>query len=110
MPPVKTYLEKGIPVAIGTDGPASNNCLDMFKEMFLVTGLQKVVHNDPEAVRKLDVLKMATVNGAYAMGLDNCDILAEGKYADLIMIDLMQPNMPSRYKILKKMLCTAPVS
>lgn len=107
--PVKTYLEKGIPVAIGTDGPASNNCLDMFKEMFLVTGLQKVVHNDPEAVPAADVLKMATVNGAYAMGLDNCDILAEGKYADLIMIDLMQPNMQPIQNI-EKMLCTAPVS
>ena len=103
--PVKTYLEKGIPVAIGTDGPASNNCLDMFKEMFLVTGLQKVVHNDPEAVPAADVLKMATVNGAYAMGLDNCDILAEGKYADLIMIDLMQPNNAADTKILEKKCC-----
>ena len=74
----------------------------MFKEMFLVTGLQKVVHNDPEAVPAADVLKMATVNGAYAMGLDNCDILAEGKYADLIMIDLMQPNMQPIQNIEKK--------
>ena len=107
MPPVKTYLEKGIPVAIGTDGPASNNCLDMFKEMFLVTGLQKVVHNDPEAVPAADVLKMATVNGAYAMGLDNCDILAEGKYADLIMIDLMQPNMQPIQNIEKNVVYSA---
>ena len=105
--PVKTYLEKGIPVAIGTDGPASNNCLDMFKEMFLVTGLQKVVHNDPEAVPAADVLKMATVNGAYAMGLDNCDILAEGKYADLIMIDLMQPNMQPIQNIEKNVVYSA---
>ena len=105
--PVKTYLEKGIPVAIGTDGPASNNCLDMFKEMFLVTGLQKVVHNDPEAVPAADVLKMATVNGAYAMGLDNCDILAEGKYADLMMIDLMQPNMQPIQNIEKNVVYSA---
>ena len=75
----------------------------MFKEMFLVTGLQKVVHNDPEAVPAADVLKMATVNGAYAMGLDNCDILAEGKYADLIMIDLMQPNMQPENNIEKNL-------
>ena len=105
--PVKTYLEKGIPVAIGTDGPASNNCLDMFKEMFLVTGLQKVVHNDPEAVPAADVLKMATVNGAYVMGLDNCDILAEGKCADLIMIDLMQPNMQPIQNIEKNVVYSA---
>ena len=69
----------------------------------------KVVHNDPEAVPAADVLKMATVNGAYAMGLDNCDILAEGKYADLIMIDLMYSNKKLIQNI-EKMLCTAPVS
>ena len=45
--PVKKYLDMGIPIAIGTDGPASNNCLDMFREMFLVTGLQKVLYDDP---------------------------------------------------------------
>lgn len=91
--PIRKYLEKGIPVAIGTDGPASNNCLDMFREMFLTTGLQKVVCDDPEAVPAKEVLKMAVTNGAYAMGLDDCDRIAPGKKADLIMIDLMQPNM-----------------
>ena len=91
--PIKRYLEEGIPVAIGTDGPASNNCLDMFREMFLVTGLQKAVCDDPEAVPAKEVLKMATVNGALSMGLDNCDVLAEGKKADIIMLDLDQPNM-----------------
>ncbi len=91
--PVKRYLDMGIPVAIGTDGPASNNCLDMFREMFLVTGLQKAVCDDPEVVPAMEVLKMATVNGAHAMGLPECDSLCEGKKADLIMIDLMQPNM-----------------
>ena len=107
IPPLTKMLQMGIPVAIGTDGPASNNCLDMFREMFLVTGLQKVVHNDPEAVPAADVLKMATVNGAYAMGLDNCDILAEGKYADLIMIDLMQPNMQPIQNIEKNVVYSA---
>lgn len=91
--PINRYLQEGIPVAIGTDGAASNNCLDMFREMFLVTGLQKVVCDDPEVVPAMEVLKMATVNGAHAMGLDECDTLSEGKKADLIMIDLNQPNM-----------------
>ena len=99
--PVKRYLDMEIPVAIGTDGPASNNCLDMFREMFLVTGLQKVVCDDPEAVPALDVLKMATVNGAHAMGLTDCDTLACGKRADLIMIDLSQPNMQPLHNIEK---------
>lgn len=91
--PIKRYLEEGIPVAIGTDGAASNNCLDMFREMFLVTGLQKAVCEDPEAVPAREVLKMATVNGAWAMGLTECDRIAPGKKADLILIDLNQPNM-----------------
>ena len=91
--PVSRYLKEGIPVALGTDGPASNNCLDMFREMFLVTGLAKLKEEDAAAVDAMEVLKMATVNGAYAMGLPDADVLAKGKLADMILIDLDQPNM-----------------
>lgn len=91
--PIQKMLSMGIGLAIGTDGPASNNCLDMFREMFLTTALQKVSLEDASAVDALDVLHMATVGGAHAMCLKDCDILAEGKCADLIMIDLKQPNM-----------------
>ncbi len=91
--PVARFLEEGIPVAIGTDGAGSNICLDMFREMFLVTGLAKYLNKDAASVDALEVLRMATVNGAKAMGLTECDVLAEGKYADLIMIDMHQPNM-----------------
>ena len=91
--PISEYLKRGINVAIGTDGPASNNCLDMFREMFLVTGLAKLKEQDAAAVDALEVLKMATVNGSLAMNLPDTDVLAEGKEADLIMIDLHQPNM-----------------
>jgi len=91
--PIATYLKHDIPVAIGTDGPASNNCLDMFREMFLVTGLAKYRENDASAVDANEVLKMATLNGSYAMGLTNADTLETGKLADIIMIDLNQPNM-----------------
>lgn len=83
----------GINVAIGTDGPASNNCLDMFREMFLVTGIQKLVNNDASAMDANDVLYMATVGGSKAMELSDCDVLKEGRLADIIMIDLNQPNM-----------------
>lgn len=99
--PVSKMLEMGIPVALGTDGPASNNCLDMFKEMFLVSGLQKIACEDATAVDSMEVLKMATVNGAKAMGLTDCDVLDEGKLADLIMIDLNQPNMQPIHHIPK---------
>ena len=91
--PVKRFLDEGINVAIGTDGPSSNNCLDMFREMFLVTGLAKLREKDASVVSAVDVLKMATVGGAKAMNLTDCDVLKEGKEADIIMIDLMQPNM-----------------
>ncbi len=90
---IEDMLAKGIKVAIGTDGPASNNCLDMFREMFLVTALAKIKGDNAAALSADEVLKMATVNGAHCMGLMNADVLAEGKLADLIMIDLHQPNM-----------------
>ena len=91
--PVKKYMELGIPIAIGTDGPASNNCLDFFREMFLVTGLAKLRENDAAVIDAKDVLKMATVNGARAMHLNDCETLSVGQKADIIMIDLQQPNM-----------------
>ena len=99
--PIRKMMDKGIPIAIGTDGPASNNCLDMFREMFLVTGLAKLREQDASAVDAADVLRMATVNGAHAMGLKDCDVLAEGKCADLIIIDLHQPNMQPLNNITK---------
>ncbi len=99
--PISRFLENGVKVAIGTDGPASNNCLDMFREMFLVTGLAKIRQKDAQAVNAFEVLKMATVNGALAMGLEEADVLAVGKLADLIMIDLRQPNMQPVHNIPK---------
>lgn len=91
--PIQKMLDMGIGLAIGTDGPASNNCLDMFREMFLTTALQKVSTSDASAVDAMEVLHMATVGGAHAMCLPDCDVLAAGKQADMIVIDLQQPNM-----------------
>ena len=91
--PITQYLERNIVVGIGTDGPSSNNCLDMFREMFLVTALAKVKEMDPKAVPAMEVLKMACVNGAVSLEHDDCTTLQVGKKADIIMIDLHQPNM-----------------
>ncbi len=101
--PLKEMWERGINIAIGTDGPASNNCLDMFKEMFLVSSLTKLREMDAAAMNGDDVLYMATVGGATAMGLSDCDRLAVGKKADIIMIDLMQPNMQPVNNITKNL-------
>ena len=99
--PITTYLDKGIHLAIGTDGPASNNCLDMFREMFLMTGLAKLREMDAATVPAEEVLYAATVGGAHAMNLEDCDSLAVGKKADIIMIDMMQPNMQPENNFVK---------
>ena len=91
--PVCKMLDKGINLAVGTDGASSNNALDMFREMYLISALQKVSTGDASACGALDVLKMATVGSAKCMGLDNIDVIDEGKIADLIVIDLHRPNM-----------------
>ena len=99
--PVKRFVDEGINVAIGTDGPASNNCLDMFREMFLTSALAKVREMDAECVSADKILYMATTGGAKALGLEDCDRLAPGKKADLIMLDLHQPNMQPENNIVK---------
>ena len=91
--PLATYQKEGLRISIGTDGASSNNSLDMFKEMYLASCLQKVVNKDPSVMNGYDVLKMATVNSAHTMRLNDIDILEEGKIADIIMIDLKNPAM-----------------
>ena len=83
--PITRFLEKGINVGIGTDGASSNNCLDMFREMFLTTGLAQLKEKDASAVDAEEVAEMATVNEGH--GLTDCDIPAEGKKAAIIAID-----------------------
>ena len=101
--PVCAMDEKGIGIAIGTDGAASNNCLDMFREMFLVTGLAKLRERDAAAMDANRVLAMAVSDGAKAMGLSDCDTLEPGKKADLIIIDLNSPNMQPLNRITKNL-------
>ena len=91
--PVDKLLDAGVPMAIGTDGAASNNALDMFREMYLASCMQKLSLWDAAAGKAEDILTMACVGGARAMGLDDCDNIAVGKKADLCVIDLQRPNM-----------------
>ncbi|MDD5268529.1 MAG: TRZ/ATZ family hydrolase [Methylococcales bacterium] len=87
--PVARCLSAGINVALGTDGAASNNDLDMFGEMRTAALLGKAIAADASAVPAMTALRMATINGAKALGLDACcGSLSPGKSADVIAIDL----------------------
>ncbi|WP_022749430.1 amidohydrolase [Lachnobacterium bovis] len=99
--PITTFRKNGIKVGIGTDGPSSNNCLDMFREMFLVSGLANIKDQTANSINAEDVLKMAIKDGADAMGISECNAIAVGKKADIVMIDLNQPNMQPINNIIK---------
>ena len=96
IPRVKKFLDSGLRVAIGTDGPASNNAIDMFREMYLTTTLQKVSNSDPTALNPKQILNMVMVNGAACIGHPDSDVLDEGKLADMVLIDVEKPNMQPR--------------
>jgi len=90
--PTARLLEAGINVALGTDGAASNNDLDMFGEMRSAALLGKGVAGDATALSAEDVLAMATINGARAVGLaDEIGSLEPGKQADITCVDLNEP-------------------
>ncbi|MCR5452939.1 MAG: amidohydrolase family protein, partial [Lachnospiraceae bacterium] len=99
--PVKRFLDEGIQLAIGTDGPASNNALDFFREMYLAATLSKVVEKDASAVDASHILYAATCGGARCMNLPDCDRLEVGKKADLVMLDMSVPNMQPENNIVK---------
>lgn len=99
--PLTEMLASGVTLGLGTDGPASNNCLDMFREMFLATALQKLRLSDAAALDALDVLRMATVGSAQAMGLSDCARLTPGSEADVVRLSMHAPNMQPENHILK---------
>jgi 5-methylthioadenosine/S-adenosylhomocysteine deaminase len=97
--PVRQMLEAGLNVGIGTDGPASNNDLDMFEEIRLASFLAKNVSNDPTALPAVQALTMATRMGAQAMHLGHITgSLEPGKRADLILVDINRPHNSPRFR------------
>ncbi len=87
--PVPRMLKEGINVALATDGPASNNRLDMFREMHVAAIIHKGVTRDPKTVPAKTVVEMATINAARALGLEHLVGSIEiGKKADLVVINL----------------------
>lgn len=96
--PIPKLLNKGICVGLGTDGCASNNNLDLFLEMDTVAKVHKARTLDPTTMDALTVLKMATIQGAKALGLgQRIGSLEAGKKADLIIIDTDKPHLTPMY-------------
>lgn len=91
---VDDMLKLGINVAIGTDGSASNNNLNMLEEISLVSLINKGVNRDPLSVPAIEALKMGTINGAIAMGMeDELGSIEPGKKADITIISLDRPHL-----------------
>jgi len=91
---IKDLLDLGVTVGIGTDGPASNNNLDMFQSMKAAALLQKQHYRDPTVLPAQTVLKMATIDGAKALGLEKTvGSLEVGKKADVVLLDFKKPHL-----------------
>jgi len=96
--PVPRLMEKGIRVGLGTDGCASNNNLDLFSEMDTAAKLHKIRAMDPTVMDARTVFRMATADGAGAMGMgDRIGSLVKGKKADIIVVDTDKPHLTPLY-------------
>jgi len=91
--PVSRYIDRGINVSLGTDGPASNNTLDIFETMKIAALLQKAIDRDPTTLPAKKVFEMATINGAKALHYDNLGMIRKGYLADIVLIDLKKPHL-----------------
>ena len=92
--PVYKLLKAGVNVAFGTDGACSNNDLDMWEEMRTGSYLQKLNSGDVSAITAYEALRMATVGGAKALGMEGqLGVIVEGALADIILIDMFKPHL-----------------
>ena len=96
--PIPEMLSKGVTVSLGTDGCASNNNLDLFTEMDMAAKLHKIHCMDPTVLDAVTVLRMATIEGARALGLENITgSLEPGKKADIIVLNTNRPHLTPMY-------------
>ena len=98
--PITAALAAGIPVGLGTDGPASNNNLDLFDEMDAAAKIQKFALGDPTALSAETVFHMATMGGARVLNLqDEIGSLEPGKRADIVLLDMERPGLTPLYRV-----------
>lgn len=88
---------RGIEVGLGTDGCASNNSLDMFREMDLLAKLHKATHLDATVLPAQQVLQAATTANAHLLGLEDLGTIEAGKLADLVLLDTSRPHLTPLY-------------
>ena len=105
--PVPELLARGVNVALGTDGPASNNDLDMLEEAHLATLMQKNHHMDPVILPAELTLRLATQHGARALGFPESGVIAPGRPADLIIFDFRKPHLRPRHNLLSNIMYSA---
>lgn len=99
--PIAKMLEQGVNVCLGTDGAASNNCLNMFHELSLLTLIHKGTGRTPQCVSAKEGFRIATINGAKALGLEKeIGSIEVGKKADLAILDLNTPSLTPRNNLL----------
>jgi len=105
---VPIMIKKGITVGLGTDGCASNNDLDMFGEMATAARIHKVIRMDPTVMDAKTVLRMATISGAKALGIeDQTGSIEPGKYADIIIVDMDKPHLTPLYNCYSQLVYAA---
>jgi 5-methylthioadenosine/S-adenosylhomocysteine deaminase len=94
VPPAYVFRHHGGPVGLGSDQASGNNCMNIFNEMKLTALFNKIKYRDPTIMPAWEVLRMATIEGARAIGLEQeIGSLAAGKQADLILVDLTEPTL-----------------
>ena len=109
--PVSAMIDAGINVSLGTDGAASNNNLNMFEEINLTALVNKAADHNPTSVPAYTALKMATINGAKALGIDNeTGSITVGKKADIIIVDMEKPHFYPKFDIVSSLVYAAQAS
>jgi len=105
--PIPEAVSAGLNVCIGTDGASSNNNLNMWEDMYLASILHKGNTRDPKLITAAETLRMATVNGAKALGLPDVGSVREGNKADLILVDLEKPHLKPMHNICSALVYSA---
>jgi 5-methylthioadenosine/S-adenosylhomocysteine deaminase len=107
IPNLARYMARGVNLAIGTDGPASNADMDLFAAIRQTVIFQKYEQQNPEALPGDTALRLASQNGARAIGFSNSGVLAPGHTADLILIDTDKPHLLPRHNLVANVVHSA---